>query len=58
MEINYRYSHWSLDVIALYPSIKIEFALEALKEALEKGGLDANLNIAVYELTDLILRNA
>ncbi|KAL5247374.1 hypothetical protein ACHWQZ_G019296 [Mnemiopsis leidyi] len=49
---------FTLDVIALYPSIKIEFALEALKEALKKGGLDANLKIAVYELTDLILCNA
>ena len=49
---------FTLDVIALYPSIKIEFALESLKEALKKGELDPKLNTAVYEFTELILNNA
>ena len=49
---------FTLDVIALYPSIKIEFALESLKEALRKGELDPKLNTALYEFTELILNNA
>lgn len=49
---------FTLDVVALYPSIRIDLALESLKVALENCDLDSGTCAAVYEFTELILQNA
>ena len=49
---------FTLDVIALYPSIDVELALQSLKIALQKSSVNTETGTAVYEFTELILRNA
>ena len=50
---------FTLDVVSLYPSIKPEIALEALKDALDgDNALTDDLRCVLYQFTDIIFSNS